>query len=71
MREWTWITVAERMPENEQRVIVRGICGGKRWVGEVECWRYDVAKYTNWRRPNNQLVLDVTHWMPMPPWELA
>ena len=59
-----WISCADRMPEEDKRVLIvcdEGICSGKY---STEQWQCDpIGSYAS-----DGCVFDVTHWMPLPEW---
>lgn len=57
-----WISVKDRMPEINKKVLVCGRKGGiytARWRGEYEGWKRLASSEWN--------VVNPTHWMPLPP----
>lgn len=64
--EGKWISVEDRLPEEEQKVIyyfeVTGIDIGKFWIGDTP--GFEGIKFFG--GPRGFLGDDVTHWMPLP-----
>lgn len=59
-----WISVKERLPEKEQKVLVF-----YKAIGEKNRIHNDVIA-TNWRKSNGDFIpvrdYEITHWMPLP-----
>lgn len=59
-----WISVKDRLPEKEQRVLVF-----YKVIGEKNRIHNDVIA-TNWRKSNGDFIpfedYEITHWMPLP-----
>ena len=59
-----WISVNDRLPEKEQKVLVF-----YKAIGEKNRIHNDVIA-TNWRKSNGDFIpvrdYEITHWMPLP-----
>lgn len=61
-----WISIEERLPETD---IMALVCNAKGWMHDVKAIyhkRYDVWQLYN-PESRESILLDVTHWIPIPP----
>lgn len=66
-----WISVEERLPENDRMVIGFTPCDGFMFVGYYHEEKMAGYKWEKWKiitamRSTKDMVKKVTHWMPLP-----
>lgn len=66
-----WISVGERMPNNEQMVIGYTPCDGYMFVGFYRECKVGNYNFSHWyiitsMRSTKKITKKVTHWMPLP-----
>ena len=67
-----WVSVNDRMPENEEIVIGYTPCDGYMFVGFWRTWKSGNYEWSDWNiitsmRSTKKITKKVTHWMPLPP----
>jgi len=61
-RTYGWISVEDRLPEDQETVIIRGGCGY--YCHDDEVWYSAISK--NHLGVDAEIQWPVTHWMPLP-----
>lgn len=68
-----WIPVSERMPEEDEEVLVFDGAGCSVMAlvnrDKTDVWHWDGSYYMEWQNFNGTIhadISDVTHWMPLP-----
>jgi len=66
-----WISVKDKMPDNEQLVLAYTPVDGYMFVGFQRTYHWSGGDYFYWyivtaRRSTKQITKRVTHWMPLP-----
>ena len=58
-----WISVKDRLPEMNTKVLCCGIKGG-RFIAELSSWGHENHLY--WTKRDGKGCSEPTHWMPLP-----
>lgn len=59
-----WISVNERLPEDDKAVLTCGPRGGM-YIAKAYGYKID-PKYLWWKMVGTNKFISVTHWMPLP-----
>ena len=67
-----WVSVKDRLPENEEIVIGYTPCDGYMFVGFYRTYKSKTYEWSAWNiitsmRSTKKITKKVTHWMPLPP----
>jgi hypothetical protein len=67
-----WVSVKDRLPENEKIVIGYTPCDGYMFIGFYRTNKFSTYEWSEWciitsMRSTKKITKKVTHWMPLPP----
>lgn len=67
-----WVSVKDRLPENEKIVIGYTPCDGYMFIGFYRTYKFATYEWSDWNiitsmRSTKKITKKVTHWMPLPP----
>lgn len=66
-----WVSVEDKLPENEKIVIGYTPCDGYMFIGFYRTYKSDNYEWSDWciltsMRSTKKITKKVTHWMPLP-----